>query len=60
MKTTINLSEYDVKRIVADYIKTQKGYSVTANDIKMIGSSEWHGDERYVAIFGGCEVIVDE
>ena len=60
MKTTIRFTEDYVKRIIADYIKTQKGYSVTENDIKMICSSEWHGDERYEAISGGCEVIVNE
>lgn len=63
MKAIISLSEYDVKKIVADYIKTQKGYSVTANDIKMMVSNECRGygmNEYYKTVFDGCEVTLNE
>ena len=59
----IRFSEDDVKRIIADYIKTQKGYSVTENDIKIMVSNEHYGYgicENYETVFDGCEVTLNE
>ena len=59
--TTINLTEEDVKGIIADYLK-REGYKVSANDVKLYVNKRWTDDydDRYrneVLYFEGCSVI---
>ena len=59
---TINLSENDVKEIIADYLK-REGYDVTVNDVTLsIGSRcEGYGDaEHEVVYFKGAYVNCKE
>ena len=60
---TIHLTENDVKEIIAEYIKTQKGYSITADDVTLKVGVECHGygmAEHDVTVFKGCDVDVKE
>lgn len=60
---TIHLTENDVKEIIAEYIKTQKGYSVTADNVTLKVGVECRGygmAEHDVTVFKGCDVDVKE
>lgn len=61
---TINLSEEDVKKIIADHLK-KEGYKVSVDDVKLLISKKWTDDydERYqneVLCFDGCSVSCAE
>ena len=59
---TINLSEEDVKKIIADYLK-REGYDVTVNDVSLsIGSRcEGYGTaEHKVSYFKGAYINCKE
>ena len=56
---TIHLTQDDVKEIIAEYIKTQKGYSVTADNVTLRVGTECRGygmAEHDVTVFKGWDV----
>lgn len=60
---TIHLTEDDVKEIIAEYIKNQNGYSVTADNVTLRVGTECRGygmAEHDVTVFKGCDVEVKE
>lgn len=57
---TINLTEEDVKNIIADHLK-KEGYKVSVNDVKLLVNKKWTDDydERFqneILYFDGCSV----
>ena len=59
-KITFTLTEDDVKSIVAEYL-SEKGYSVSAKDVKLNVSNQWVGygmDEHQVPCFESCTAVV--
>ena len=57
---TINLTEEDVKNIIADHLK-KEGYKVSINDVKLLVNKKWTDDydERFqneILYFDGCSV----
>lgn len=59
---TINLSEDDVKQVIADYLK-REGYDVTVNDVSLLVGSRLEGygmAEHSVNYFKGAYVNCKE
>lgn len=57
---TINLTEEDVKNIIADHFK-KEGYKVSTEDVKLLVNKKYTEDydERYqneILYFSGCNV----
>lgn len=59
----IHLTENDVKQIIAEYIKNQKGYSATADNVTFRVEEEYMGyglGEYNATVFKGCDVNMKE
>ena len=61
-RTTISLSEAEVKLILAEHLR-DKGYKVWSTDIELRVTSRWKGDHPYeyeVKCFDQAVVVIKE